>query len=152
MIKFPSSPPFQWGTKPRVPKRIKFSPNSSKLPGFWRELGFYNNTSNQSRAIPRFYLLGEMHRILMMAPGNRTLFLKGRIARRLGSSTGSAIREREEREKRGGITIYKMRRVGVINRREGRGWVTPSSVRACGNARSASGDDVDAPSAPKISI
>jgi hypothetical protein len=38
----------------------------------------------------------------MMAPGNRTLFLKGRIAKRLGSSTVSAMfsdnREKERIE------------------------------------------------------
>ncbi|RRT69936.1 hypothetical protein B296_00036868 [Ensete ventricosum] len=43
------------------------------------------------------YLLGEVQRIRMMAPGNRTWFRKGRIASRLGSSTDSAI-AREERE------------------------------------------------------
>lgn len=37
------------------------------------------------------YLVGEVQRILMMAPGKRTLFLKGRIAKRLGSSTDSAM-------------------------------------------------------------
>lgn len=36
-------------------------------------------------------LLGEVQRILMIAPGNNTLFLNGRIAKRLGRSTDSAI-------------------------------------------------------------
>lgn len=35
--------------------------------------------------------MGEVQRILMMAPGKRTLFLNGRIAKRLGSSTDSAM-------------------------------------------------------------
>lgn len=42
-------------------------------------------------------LLGEVHRIRMMAPGKRTLFLKGRIPRRLGSSTDSAMFGSEEK-------------------------------------------------------
>lgn len=40
---------------------------------------------------PLNYLLGDVQRMRMMAPGRRTLFLKGKIARRLGSSTDSAI-------------------------------------------------------------
>jgi hypothetical protein len=37
------------------------------------------------------YLLGEVQRMRIMAPGKSTLFLNGRIANRLGNSTDSAI-------------------------------------------------------------
>jgi len=63
------------------------------------------------------YLVGEVQRILMMAPGKRTLFLKGRIAKRLGSSTDSAMVGTQWR--RGSIELICER--GKAKRREKKG-------------------------------
>lgn len=84
------------------------------------------------------YLLGEVQRIRMMAPGKRTLFLKGRIARRLGSSANSTIfldtegeehkvkvfgfagsGERGERERRGQRSVVISGRADIESDREG---------------------------------
>jgi hypothetical protein len=57
------------------------------------------------------YLLGEVQRMRIMAPGKSTLFLNGRIANRLGNSTDSAIFSagKEERKERNNNEISTKR-------------------------------------------
>lgn len=71
----------------------------------------WNKTHSFEGTKKKVNLVGEVQRIRIIAPGKSTLFLKGRIANRFGSSIDSAmcyVRERE-RELNNGLVEGEMR-------------------------------------------
>ena len=74
-------------TKPSTTQFNKFKENQEKGQQKKPKIIY----KKKSEILDYRNLLGEVHRIRMIAPGNKTLFLKGRMPSLFGSSTVSPI-------------------------------------------------------------